>query len=208
MRSSLLRTTAAATLGFALLGAPYAFAQATTTPTNQTDTQAAPTTPAQPAPDASNDGMAPPVNSAPPSEIAPAGDSAANTATGTMTVTGNMQPAGTLLGEDVKGADVVGPDGEDVASLSDVLVVPDDGRIIGAVLNVGGVLGVGGKDVLVSWDDITVGADGETLTIAMTSDQLDSMPAFQPLPKADEAATTEPTPAPATGTAAPAAPSQ
>jgi len=206
MRSNLLRTTAAATLGFALLGAPYAFAQATTTPAEQTETQAAPTTPTQPAPNATNDGMAPPVNSAPPSEIAPPTDSAAATATETMTVTGNMQPAGTVLGEDVKGADVIGPDGKEVASLSDVVVVPDEGHIVGAILNVGGVLGVGGKDVLVAWEDLTVGADGETLTIAMTSDQLDKMPAFQPLPKDDEAAKIEP--APATGTAAPAAPTQ
>lgn len=203
MRSKLFASTAAAAIGFGLAGAPYAFAQDTTPPAEQNDMQMTPATPTQPAPDATNDGMAPPVNSAPPAEIAPPADTAAtgdDSLNQTLAVTGNMQPAGTLLGEDIKGADVVGPEGDDVASVSDYVVDSNQGQIVGAILNVGGVLGVGGKDVLVAWSDLTIGADGETVSIAKSAEELDQMPAFQPLAEPEDVGATAP--------AAPAAPTQ
>lgn len=200
MSSKLLRTTAIALVGFGLATAPAAFAQTTTDPA-QTPMDAAPAPGGDTLPGTPSTGAAPAEKISPD----PVQDNAAAAPAmpDTATVTSNMQPTGTVLAEDLKSAKVTSPAGEDIASVSDLVVEPT-GAIKGAVLSVGGVLGVGGKEILVPWEEITVGADGETLVLAMSEQQIEAMPAFQPLPKEED--TTSAVPAPTPTPAQPAAP--
>jgi len=204
MRSKLLRTTTIAVIGVALAGTPAVFAQSTgATPNDAAPTQAAPSTTVPPE-GGIDEGMTPPNDAlAPaPTPAAPdAGTSAAapaEPAPSSASVETNMQPAGTVLSEDIKGAAVQTTRGEDLAVLSDLVVAPA-GRVTGAILTVGGVLGVGGKEVIVPWEKLTVGSDGETITLAMSEQQLEQLPAFQPLPKEADASSAAPAPAPAAG---------
>ena len=67
--------------------------------------------------------------------------------------------------------------------------VPDkNGKVAGVVLTVGGVFGIGDKLVAVPWQQIKVSAGDEpTLRIAMSKEQLEAAPYFEPA-KADSKA--------------------
>lgn len=196
MRSKLLRTTAVALLGFGLAGAPLSLAQSMDPATNQTAPAATPGSPQTP-PEGGITGGAPandalPTAPSPDATALPAAPGADPAASPASTAS-NMQPAGTVRAKDMTGASVQSSQGEDLATLSDLVVDPD-GRVTGAILTVGGVLGVGGKEVIVPWEELTVGSDGATITIAMSQQQLDKAPAFQPLPKEAESTSVAPTP--------------
>lgn len=195
MRSKLLRTTAVAVVGLSLAAAPAALAQSMDGTANEAAPTGAAPAPTTPPEGGIDEGAAPPNDAIPPATTAPAPDAAAaNPAKPPADTAGNMQPAGTVLSEDMTGSTVQSTQGEDLAVLSDLVVAPE-GQVRGAILTVGGVLGVGGKEVLVPWQDLTVGSDGETITLAMSAQQLDQMPAFQPLPKESEASDATPAPA-------------
>jgi sporulation protein YlmC with PRC-barrel domain len=172
MGLKLLRASLAAALGLGLAAAPGLAQDA---PGAAEPQKAAPDAPAAPA-------VAPPTNAAPPAKVDPAPVGPSGSADPSSAVTDNMQPSGTILTEEIRRATVKSTAGEDLASVSD-LVVDREGRLAGAVLSVGGVLGVGAKQVLVPWRRITVAEDGETITLAMSRQQLEAMPAFQPLPQ-------------------------
>jgi hypothetical protein len=63
--------------------------------------------------------------------------------------------------------------GEKVATLQDVTGTPGQARE--AILEVGGVMGVGGRNVVVPLNKITVAPDGRLLT-TMTEDELKLLP--------------------------------
>ncbi|MFD2032266.1 PRC-barrel domain-containing protein [Ancylobacter dichloromethanicus] len=64
------------------------------------------------------------------------------------------QSAGQWLGSDLTGTEVVTSNDEELGSISD-LVVERDGRIVAAVIDVGGFLGIGAKPVAVSFASLT-----------------------------------------------------
>lgn len=65
----------------------------------------------------------------------------------------------------------------------DNLIVNGEGKIQGAVLGVGGFVGIGEKDVLVSFDSLTIKTetDGEDMRAYanMTEEQLEALPAYE-----------------------------
>jgi hypothetical protein len=67
----------------------------------------------------------------------------------------------------------------------DNIVASADGKIDKVVIDVGGVLGVGGKDVAVDWKDLQFNTAQHEAQIDMTKDQLKNAPAYRPDRHAD-----------------------
>ena len=182
MIRKLLTTTAIATVV-----ATGAFAQSgTTTTTNPAPAAPAATTPAAPAGG---------TNAAPADTMATQPVAAAD-----------GQLASNLIGETVYNG--TGDDAENIGNVND-LVLSDDGQIEQIVIGVGGFLGIGEKNVSVSYDEIDwAERDGDRwIVVATTSDALRELPAFdrrayEPTSAVTgEAGTAGTATAPATGTA-------
>jgi len=178
MVKQLLLTTALA----AFMVAP-ALAQDTSTqpagqsPTMQTtppaENQSAPATP--PAPTA-QDQTTPP---------APAQDQAAPAATAEQQVTPppsdaiiSAENATDMRADKLIGTSVYNAEGQEVGSVQDI-VFDKDGKIVGVVLKVGGLLGIGGKSVGIKWDEVQIAPQDETLKVSYTKDQLKVAPDFK-----------------------------
>lgn len=91
--------------------------------------------------------------------------------------------AGTIAGdytaEQLIGRDVVGPDGDTVANIADLLISEDD-RVNKVVLDVGGFLGIGSKPVAVDIDQLErPSGEDEAFGIAMSRDELQALPQFE-----------------------------
>lgn len=104
-------------------------------------------------------------------------------------------PAKGLHASNLMDATVKTTDGEDVGSIND-LIIDEDGQIVAVVVGVGGILGMGEKDVAIGWDDVkrsgeskrtaagsrasTAGdSDDLELTLDKSRDELRSAPEFK-----------------------------
>ncbi|QFT58981.1 preprotein translocase subunit SecG [Sulfitobacter sp. THAF37] len=87
-----------------------------------------------------------------------------------------------LTSEEINGSYVYGANDETVGEI-DNLMVGDDGKLTGAVINVGGFLGIGEKPVLVEFDKIQVmkNADGSDYRfyIDSTEERLEALPEYE-----------------------------
>lgn len=82
---------------------------------------------------------------------------------------------------DVIGASVIGSDGEQVGEIDDVILSTAGVGTIRAVLQVGGVLGVGEKRIALPFEQLSVeraGRDETTVRVAMNLDTLRRQPEF------------------------------
>jgi sporulation protein YlmC with PRC-barrel domain len=121
-----------------------------------------------------------------PSTGAPATDSTMTTqapATGTgATATTETASDTAMSGEPVvathlMGQDVQGTDGEDIGSISDLVIDTGTGMIQQVVIRSGGVLGVGGKQIAVEFSEIDL-VPNEGVQANLTQEQLDGMAEF------------------------------
>jgi hypothetical protein len=78
----------------------------------------------------------------------------------------------------ILGRQVLGPDGEVVGRIVDVLV-GDAGLPRAAVIDFGGFLGVGNRRVAVTWSSLTFNAAAKTIALDMTADQIRAVPQFR-----------------------------
>ena len=87
-------------------------------------------------------------------------------------------PQGTLT--PVVGRHIRDPDGNDVGRVWDVLV-DADGNPRAAVIDYGGVLGIGKRKVAVAWPALKFGMTNSTddVTLALTKEQMGAIPDFQ-----------------------------
>ena len=76
------------------------------------------------------------------------------------------------------GTSVYNAEGQEVGSVQDI-VFDKDGKIVGVVLKVGGLLGIGGKSVGIKWDEVQVVPQEGTVKVNYTEDQLKVVPAFK-----------------------------
>jgi sporulation protein YlmC with PRC-barrel domain len=87
-----------------------------------------------------------------------------------------------LLAEDLVGANVFGPDGEKVGTVED-LILDEQQKVTGVVVGVGGFLGIGKKDVGLTWEQAKVVESPDTATkkimITMTKADLEAAPDFK-----------------------------
>lgn len=90
------------------------------------------------------------------------------------------------------GASVSTSDVKDVGTVSD-LIIDKDGQVVAIVLGIGGVLGVGEKNIAIAWRDVkrsgefgmpgskreNADADDRRLRVTATRKELDSAPEFK-----------------------------
>ena len=76
------------------------------------------------------------------------------------------------------GTSVYNTEGEKVGAVEDI-VFDKDGKIVGVVLKVGGLLGIGGKSVGIKWDEVQVSPTEELVTIGYRKEQLEVAPDFK-----------------------------
>ncbi len=87
-----------------------------------------------------------------------------------------MVPAWNLKVEDVEDRDVDGPDGKELGEIEAVLE-DANGQIQAVVLEYGGFLGLGAKQVIVPLDKLEP-AKGKRFTTALTEEELAGLPAW------------------------------
>ena len=96
-----------------------------------------------------------------------------------------VQPAGQWSTGQFIGAPVTNQAGENIGDINDVLF-DKTGRISTAVIGVGGFLGIGEKSVAVPFSAMSFTADNggkRVVTVALSKEQLQAAPAFQPTEK-------------------------
>ncbi|MEX0590564.1 MAG: PRC-barrel domain-containing protein [Xanthobacteraceae bacterium] len=94
----------------------------------------------------------------------------------------DAQTSDQWLGSTLIGLKVKGSGDENIGSISDLLV-EKDGKIVAAVIGVGGFLGIGQKNVAVSFEslNLTRTAEGtEQAVLRLTKAELESAPDFKP----------------------------
>jgi sporulation protein YlmC with PRC-barrel domain len=134
-------------------------------------------------------------------------DSAKSTSTQAMPAEKfvDMQTSGQWLASDLMGLNVVGSNNESIGEVSDFLV-DEQGNILAAIVGVGGFLGIGQKDVGISFETLAISRDKDGDPVArltLTKQELEEAPAF----KKAEATRSAERPTPSTSPAAkPAAP--
>jgi len=75
------------------------------------------------------------------------------------------------------GARVVGPQGREVGDVANLLVDPD-GEVEAVVLEWGGVLGIGERRAVVPLSEVRF--EGDRATVALTREQLEQLPVYDP----------------------------
>ncbi|MDX6750922.1 PRC-barrel domain-containing protein [Geminicoccaceae bacterium 1502E] len=88
------------------------------------------------------------------------------------------QEAQQQLASDIMDRRVVGADDGKIGEITDLLL-DNDRRVVGAVVAVGGFLGIGEKRVAIPWEEFQEGAEGDTYILSMTKEQLEQAPAFK-----------------------------
>jgi sporulation protein YlmC with PRC-barrel domain len=102
-----------------------------------------------------------------------------------------------MLASKFKGTDVIGVDGKKIGDIDDVLF-EKDGRVSAYVIGVGGVLGIGAKQIAVDPASVEVvpgkDAGDMQLKIAMNKDELSKAAEFKAYTPPRPAASTSPRP--------------
>ncbi len=88
-------------------------------------------------------------------------------------VQGVLLSTETLLGSDVKN-----PQGQAVGDLKQLMLDPHAGRVMYAVVAMGGFLGMGGKTVIVPWNALEVARNGKSLVLNVSPQMLQQAPAY------------------------------
>jgi sporulation protein YlmC with PRC-barrel domain len=78
----------------------------------------------------------------------------------------------------VLGSPVKGGDGKDLGKINQLMMDPKDGRIVYAVVAVGGMLGVGEKLVAVPWNALKLGQAQGKLIVTIDRALLEQSPAM------------------------------
>ncbi|KKO45268.1 hypothetical protein WG68_11110 [Arsukibacterium ikkense] len=88
-------------------------------------------------------------------------------------------PANGIQASNLIGADVRTSNNEDIGSVQD-LIIDGNGQVVAIVVSVGGFLGMGEKDVAISWSNVTRSgsADDQQLRINATREDLTSATTF------------------------------
>lgn len=81
--------------------------------------------------------------------------------------------AGTLIGDDV-----CDPAGERIGTLKELMLDTAHGRIMYAVLSVGGVFGLGDRLFAVPWDAVRLDTENKCLILSADKERLEEAPGF------------------------------
>jgi len=89
-------------------------------------------------------------------------------------VPGVLLSTETLLGSDVKN-----PQGQDVGDLKQLMLDPHTGRVMYAVVAMGGFLGMGERTVIVPWQALAVARNGKALVLNVSPQMLQQAPVYE-----------------------------
>lgn len=94
------------------------------------------------------------------------------------------QQDGQTLSSDLVGMKVTGQGDESIGEISDLII--ENNQVTGAVLNVGGFLGLGAKKIGLPWDslNVTESEGSPVASVSLSKDQLASMPEYKTLAEA------------------------
>jgi sporulation protein YlmC with PRC-barrel domain len=70
--------------------------------------------------------------------------------------------------------------GKDIGKVERLMLDPKDGRVRTVVIQQGGTLGVGGKNVAVPWESVKIGQDGGKIVVTTEQQMLEQAPAASP----------------------------
>ena len=166
----------------ALALASPAFAQTSPMSPSAPDTRSAspPATSSDPAatPSSRPDAATPSRDSAAPAAPAASGAARATGSTSAKFLT--LQKDGEHISSDIVGMSVVNSAGENVGKISNLLIDKEH-RVTGAVLSVGGFLGLGAKSVAVPWESLKIENrdNKQVAVIAMSNDEIVNAPDFK-----------------------------
>lgn len=90
------------------------------------------------------------------------------------------QEEGLLLATNLMNVSVVDAEGEDLGGVDDLILDPEGG-IFGAVVSVGGFLGIGEKQVALSWSEFKYSPEEQVANLNVTRAQLEEAPDFMTL---------------------------
>jgi len=113
------------------------------------------------------------------------GKSASQSAQSSPSVSGHKPDAltavqGVLLStETLLGSAVKNLQGQDVGDLKQLMLDPHSGRVMYAVVSMGGFLGMGEKTVIVPWNALEVARDGKSLVLHVSPQMLQQAPAYE-----------------------------
>lgn len=83
-----------------------------------------------------------------------------------------------IRGENIIGATVINAEGEEVGKVKDILF-DSSGTATGMVLSVGGIMGLGAKDVGLAWQELDLRPEPDVVRINYTKAQLEAAPPFK-----------------------------
>ncbi|WP_374368033.1 PRC-barrel domain-containing protein [Dongia sp.] len=83
-----------------------------------------------------------------------------------------------IRSENIIGATVINGEGEEVGKVKDILF-DTSGTATGMVLSVGGIMGLGAKDVGLAWQEVDVRPEPDVVRINYTKAQLEAAPPFK-----------------------------
>src|SRR5690554_5882361 len=83
--------------------------------------------------------------------------------------------AQSLDAQSLIGRDVVNAEGDRIGEVDNV-VVDSEGQIRHVMVGVGGFLGIGEKSVALGWDELVLTADGGSIAVPYTREQLTALP--------------------------------
>lgn len=81
--------------------------------------------------------------------------------------------------ENLIGESIVGPTGDEIGDIGDLLIDRESGEIQGMIVEVGGFLGLGERQVMIPWQEATYNPAEGTVLVNMTKDQLEALPEFE-----------------------------
>jgi sporulation protein YlmC with PRC-barrel domain len=85
-----------------------------------------------------------------------------------------------LSADELMGADVIGANNEEIGQVGDV-IFSQDGQVRAVIVDVGGLLGIGAKEVAIEFESAEVRRDGDQLALVIhaTEEQLEQAPEWQ-----------------------------
>lgn len=164
-----------------LLYAAAAFAQSADQPPAGTDTPVPPPAATAPAPDASDPSAASTESAEMGAEDATGAETDAAPSTtaaagGSEILTEESDDQ--VRADNLLGMKVVDMAGDEIGEVEDILL-DKNGQVAGLVLGTGKVLGMGGKSVAVSWQDLAAADEAEAITLNLTEEQVAAAPEFR-----------------------------
>ena len=93
-------------------------------------------------------------------------------------VTAQVHPLQFRLGSSLLGSTVKNPQGKALGTLKDLVISPEENRVVYAVLSFGGVLGVGEKFVAIPLSALKPAAEAQTFVLDLDPERLRTAPEF------------------------------